>query len=37
MKGNKATYLERGRELITELNRIRKDPKSIVSSLNYDL
>jgi len=36
-KGNRVVYSDRGRELIAELNRIRKDPKSIINQLKSDL
>lgn len=36
-KGNKTVYTDRGKELIAELNRIRKDPKSIIVQLKSDV
>lgn len=36
-KGNKVVYTDRGKELVAELNRIRKDPKSIINQLKSDL
>ncbi len=37
IKGNRVAYTDRGKELIIELNRIRKDPKSLINQLKSDL
>jgi hypothetical protein len=37
VKGNKMVYTDRGKELVVELNRIRKDPKSIINALKTDM